>query len=77
MDRHGIAFDRLVYVGDGIWDVRAARRLGIGFVGIGEGDREIQLREEGAEIVLPDYEDRDAFVQAILSQARGPLDPPV
>ena len=76
VDRHGIAFDRLVYVGDGIWDVRAARHLGIGFVGIGEGDREIRLREEGAEIVLPDYEDRGAFVQAILSQARGPLDPP-
>lgn len=69
----GTAFERIVYVGDGIWDVRAARRLGIGFVGIGEGEQEARLRGEGAEIVLPDYDRADAFVEAVASQARGPL----
>lgn len=66
-------FDRLVYVGDGIWDVRAARRLGIGFVGIGEGDRADQLRAEGASVVLSDFADTDAFLGAVAAQARGPL----
>ncbi len=75
-ERHAAGFDRLVYVGDGIWDVRAAQRLGIGFVGIGAGERGARLREEGAEVVLSDYEDGEEFVRAIVSQARGPLDPP-
>jgi phosphoglycolate phosphatase-like HAD superfamily hydrolase len=30
-------FERVVYVGDGLWDVRACVRLGLPFVGIGAG----------------------------------------
>lgn len=70
---HDRGFDRLVYVGDGIWDVRAARRLGIGFVGIAEGERADRLRAEGATIVLPDYGDAAAFLDAVVAEARGPL----
>lgn len=58
-------FERVVYVGDGVWDVRAARRLGIGFVGIAVGERAERLREAGAATVLPDFGDLTAFVVAL------------
>jgi phosphoglycolate phosphatase-like HAD superfamily hydrolase len=41
-----------IYVGDGIWDFRACRKLGIRFIGIGH--RREMLREAGATHVLAD-----------------------
>jgi phosphoglycolate phosphatase-like HAD superfamily hydrolase len=49
--------DGVVYVGDGVWDGRAARSLGLGFVGIGRGKRRASLRKEGAADVLDDLAD--------------------
>ena len=56
------AFDTVTYVGDGVWDVRAARRLGIDFVGIGRGNRAERLRSARADTVLPDYRE---FIAAV------------
>ncbi|MCH2160468.1 MAG: haloacid dehalogenase-like hydrolase [Phycisphaerales bacterium] len=58
-------FNRLVYVGDGPWDVRAAASLGIGFVGVATGARKRELEDAGARVVLPDFEDEAAFLSAI------------
>ena len=53
----------VVYVGDGVWDVRTSRRLGYGFIGIGrDADR---LRAEGADEVFPDFQDADEFLAAV------------
>lgn len=42
--------------GDGVWDVRAARRLGVGFVGVAQSDgHELRLRQEGARHVVRDF----------------------
>jgi phosphoglycolate phosphatase-like HAD superfamily hydrolase len=50
--------------GDGVWDVRAARALGIGFVGVAQSDRhEARLRAAGAAHVIRDYDDLDAVLQ--------------
>lgn len=49
------AFDTLTYVGDGVWDVRAADRLGIDFLGISRGARAERLREIGADRVFSDF----------------------
>lgn len=46
-----------VYVGDGVWDGRAALELGLRFVGVGTGDRAEKLREVGADVVVPDLMD--------------------
>lgn len=44
--------------GDGTWDVRAARALNVGFVGIARDDaHEATLRDAGARHVLRDYRD--------------------
>jgi phosphoglycolate phosphatase-like HAD superfamily hydrolase len=56
---------RTILVGDGTWDVKVAAELGWSFVGIGQGQREAELRAAGAAVVVPDYEDLDRVVDAI------------
>ena len=46
----------VVYVGDGPWDVRACRELGIGFVGRSTPETEGLLAQEGAQATVPDFE---------------------
>ena len=57
--------DGAVYFGDGIWDARASKRLGIGFVGIAAepGKRE-RLEAEGVTVILNDFSDIDEVVDA-------------
>lgn len=70
----GRTFDRVVYVGDGVWDIRAARRLEIGFLGIAAGDRAQALRTEGAACVLPCFEPFSAVLGALeATRAAGGL----
>ena len=57
--------DRIVYVGDAIWDVQTTRNMQIPLVGIRrEGDGDI-LRKEGVEWILQDYQDYDYFLKAV------------
>jgi phosphoglycolate phosphatase-like HAD superfamily hydrolase len=54
--RYGQAsFQRTVYIGDAVWDVRAAKAPGVGFLGIAVGERARSLLHEGAPFVLPDF----------------------
>ncbi|MBE2285466.1 MAG: HAD hydrolase-like protein [Prosthecobacter sp.] len=48
----GGSLDEAVYVGDGLWDLRACVRLGIPFIGVGH--RKERLRKAGALHVLDD-----------------------
>jgi phosphoglycolate phosphatase-like HAD superfamily hydrolase len=48
-------FERIVSVGDALWDVRTARKLGIPFLGIAGEPRAGTLRAEGASHVIEDY----------------------
>ena len=61
----GCAAERVVYVGDAIWDVRSSAALGLPFVGIARGERADRLRREGAGEVLHDFADSDAFIAAL------------
>jgi phosphoglycolate phosphatase-like HAD superfamily hydrolase len=63
--------DTVVYVGDGIWDARACRKLKVPFVGIATGAQAQTLRAEGAVEVFPDYSKMAAFCTA-LAVARQP-----
>ncbi len=56
----------VVYVGDGVWDLEAARSGGYGFVGVGHGDRAARLAVAGSSEVLQDYRDRSRFEQALI-----------
>jgi phosphoglycolate phosphatase-like HAD superfamily hydrolase len=48
----GGSLEGTIYVGDGLWDLRACAKLGIRFVGVGH--REEKLRQAGARHVLAD-----------------------
>jgi phosphoglycolate phosphatase-like HAD superfamily hydrolase len=64
-ERYGETFARTVYVGDGVWDARACRSLGIPFIGIGTGNRATRLSAERAVCVLPDFSDADIFLKRV------------
>jgi phosphoglycolate phosphatase-like HAD superfamily hydrolase len=57
------AFERLVYLGDGPWDLQFSRSLGYGFIGI--GPRVQALVEPGAGFWHPDYLDDEAVLASI------------
>lgn len=60
-----VPVDRVVYVGDALWDVITTANLNMDFVGVRHGGDFDVLREAGAEIVLRDFRERDAFFEAI------------
>ena len=62
---YGTRFDRVVSIGDGVWDVDTAAALCLPFIGIARDEKAMRLREAGAQVVFPDYQDVDAFVEAL------------
>ena len=57
------AFEKTVYLGDGPWDVKASRELGIAFLGM--GTRAAELLKAGASHALRDYADQGRFLKAL------------
>jgi len=64
-----IGRDAIVYVGDAPWDVTAARRVGIGFVGV-DADKSGLLTKAGAFDVLRDFEDGKTVLAALARAQR-------
>jgi phosphoglycolate phosphatase-like HAD superfamily hydrolase len=64
-ERYGESFACTVYVGDGVWDARGCRSVGIPFIGIGTGSRATRLSAEGAVCVFPDFGDADIFLKSV------------
>ena len=56
----GIAFDRIVSVGNGVWDVKTAAGLALPFVGIGAETDLGLLRQAGANHVIESFTDVEA-----------------
>ena len=64
-------YDRVVYIGDAIWDVETTRNMNLNFVGVRwRGDYEV-LKREGASHVVKNYEEVDYFLEC-LAEARPP-----
>lgn len=62
---NGRSFEKVVYIGDALWDVRTTRNLGWPFVGIRHRADEEVLHRAGAYQVLRDYQSYDTFVKAV------------
>ncbi len=60
-------FRTRTYVGDALWDLRAADNIGFDFIGIAQGAHEEDLRRRGVQWVLPDYTDLDSFLEVLHS----------
>ncbi|HEX8735732.1 MAG TPA: HAD family hydrolase [Pyrinomonadaceae bacterium] len=56
-------FEKIVSIGDGVWDVRTAKNLNLEFIGIANGERADRLREEGAELIIEDFRDYKSFLE--------------
>ena len=61
---HGAEVEGIVYFGDGEWDWKATRNLGIGFVGI-DCDGSGKLQRLGAEHVFADFREVDRLLEII------------
>ena len=67
--QHAVGFsaaevgDSIVYVGDGVWDGRAAGSLGYGFLGVAPPHRVPDLVAAGAGGVVADFTDTGSFLQ--------------
>jgi phosphoglycolate phosphatase-like HAD superfamily hydrolase len=64
VERYG-RIDSTVYVGDGVWDARASRSVGIPFIGIATNGHAARLSAEGAVCVFPDFSDADMFLSSL------------
>lgn len=58
-------FDRVVSIGDGVWDAITAASLALPFIGIAEGEKAEQLGGAGAKLVFRDYRNVDRFLSAL------------
>lgn len=60
-----LPINRMVYVGDAIWDVQTTRNMNIPLIGIRiKGDTETLVRE-GARDVITDYRDYEGFLDLV------------
>lgn len=72
LDGDASVIRKVVYVGDGVWDARATRNLGIGFVGMRHDRQEDRLRAEGAREILHDFADVNRVIET-LERAMPPV----
>jgi len=63
---YGRRFDRVVSIGDGVWDATTAAALALPFIGIARGEKADRLRSAGASVVLSDYRDLEVFFAALI-----------
>jgi len=65
------SFGKIVSIGDGLWDVRTARRLDFTFIGVGCGESAAMLHQAGAKHVIEDFADYGQLV-TFLNEAEVP-----
>ncbi|MBI1763485.1 MAG: haloacid dehalogenase-like hydrolase [Acidobacteria bacterium] len=58
-------FDRVVYLGDALWDVRTTRNLNWPFIGVGAARRAEVLRNAGASHIISDFTDYAALLDSL------------
>ncbi len=57
-------FEKIVYIGDGIWDVLTAIQLQLPFIGV-ENKQKTTLENAGVENIIEDFQDFDNFLTAL------------
>jgi phosphoglycolate phosphatase-like HAD superfamily hydrolase len=65
------SFEKIVSIGDGVWDVRTAANLGLAFIGVAGGERAELLRTAGAKHIVEDLHHAEAFFR-LLHEAEVP-----
>lgn len=65
------SFAKTVSIGDGLWDLRTARRLNFAFLGVGYGEAAAILDRAGAKHVIEDFADYGRLIN-FLNEAEIP-----
>lgn len=65
MQTAGKEFHRIVLLGDGLWDVKTARVLGLPFIGVGSGPAAARLEAAGARHIVADFTDTDRLLRLL------------
>ncbi len=65
------SFAKTVSIGDGLWDLRTARRLNFAFLGVGYGEKAAILDRAGAKHVIQDFANYDRLI-SLLNEAEIP-----
>ncbi|MEM6725675.1 MAG: hypothetical protein AAF598_16660 [Bacteroidota bacterium] len=55
--------NKIVYIGDALWDVRTTRNMNMPFIGIKPPNQVQELLDAGAQHVISHYEDIDGFIE--------------
>jgi phosphoglycolate phosphatase-like HAD superfamily hydrolase len=55
-------FDRIVAIGDNVWDMRTAQKLELPFIGVGRAE---SLKREGVTVIVENYLDRERFMELL------------
>ncbi|MCA1566433.1 MAG: haloacid dehalogenase-like hydrolase [Acidobacteria bacterium] len=72
LERHRLrGFEKIVSIGDGLWDVGAARHLEYTFLGVGSGESGAKLRRAGAKHAVEDFVDYRQLIR-FLNEAEIP-----
>ena len=69
----GDGFEKVVSLGDGLWDLRTARNLGVAFVGVGGGEGAEALRRAGASHCIEDFTDYGRLLRC-LNESEVPVE---
>jgi phosphoglycolate phosphatase-like HAD superfamily hydrolase len=68
----GVPPERIVYLGDGLWDWHTARRLGIGFVGVAAGGDSRRLSQASVGPLVEDFLAPHRVLRLLDAAARAP-----
>jgi len=60
-----VAATDVVYVGDGLWDVKTSAALAMRFIGVAHESSPEHLRDAGASVCIGSYLDRAGFEAAL------------
>ena len=64
-DQGQASFERVILVGDTLWDLRTAARLDLPFLAVARGRKADDLRRAGAREVVEDFDDRSRTLELL------------
>ena len=56
-------FEKIVSIGDGVWDVRTAKNLDLHFIGVSNDENAEKLRKEGVEFIIENFVNYKLFIE--------------
>ncbi len=61
-------FEKIVSIGDAVWDARTAKNLKLYFIGVASGKHAELLRREGANYIIENFKDYEIFFSYLNEQ---------